>query len=554
MVSWLSRGSYGRLITHLKANMMSRYAVISSIVLLLYFEGIHQVLATAVSSPPLSASIPSTSTHHPSNYNEPFNTKTITNFLSNRCGNTNPALWSYEGKLTDPASGKVIAEVEGLEIVKALPVIYPSPSSATTTNNNIKKESIFNKLYANRILYPQTSTSNQQWDSAVTILSRKIFCYRNPRSIDNKSITNNKSSYNSLLTSVRLRPDGPIRHLSPEESIAMYDSAVTYISRNNGKEMIVFSERPDIDNEECIKNYVMGTAKQHNLSSITNGQSTVFDFAIHGQKGISDTPMLPPLKQLIDSDEVVISPPRSRLLQFGKGDGNISSDRKYGSVRETYTYTFDHIDLAEGGVSESSTRDVDMKNVNRRRGLDRRKRFKPSFSTRMNQIGQIKKQIKTGKAVDGESVQPKQPKKCSVRYTRYGEAPPWYAPGRSCTLELQGKRMDDNSSNVPTLASWVATKCNFWSSGWPTIFKSNDSEDKTDLTRQYYQLPKSSESELAQRAVELFCTRGEQPVIKPLIDEWPVVDKRRWISSVENGLSNVQTCLSRLSKSFIVSE
>jgi len=492
-------------------------------------------------------SITSTSTHHPSNYNdEPFNTKTITNFLSNRCGNTNPALWSYEGKLTDPASGKVIAEVEGLEVVKALPVIYPSPPSVTTTNNN-KKESIFNKLYANRILYPQSSTSNQQWDSAVTILSRKIFCYRkNPtRSIDKGSIETNKFS---LLTSVRLRPDGPIRHLSPEESISMYDSAVTYISRNNGEEMIVFSERPDIDNEECIKNYVMGTAKQHNNPS-TSRQSTVFDFAIHGQKGISDTPMLPPLKQLIDSDEVVISPPRSRLLQFGKGDGNISSDRKYGSVRETYTYTFDRID------SEEASKDIEMKNVNRRRGLDRRKRFKPSFSTRMNQIGQIKKQIKMNKAVDDESVQqPEQYGEFSVRYTRYGEAPPWYAPGRSCTLELQGKRIDDDSTNAPTLASWVATKCNFWSSGWPTVFKSNELEDQTDLTRQYYQLPKSSESELAQRAVELFCTRGEQPVIKPLIDEWPVVDKRRWISSVENGLSNVQTYLSRLSKSFIVSE
>jgi len=514
------------------------------------------------SSPSSLTSITSTSTHHT---NEPFNTKTITNFLSNRCGNTNPALWSYEGKLTDPASGKVIAEVEGLEIVKALPVIYPSPPSATITNNNIKKESIFNKLYANRILYPQTtkttlqSNNNQQWDSAVTIISRKMFCYRNPtRSVDNKSsIETNKSSlYNSLLTSVRLRPDGPIRHLSPEESISMYDLAVTYISRNNGKEMIVFSERPDIDNEESIKNYVMGTAKQQHLLS-TNGHSTVFDFAIHVQKGISDTPILPPLKQLIDSDEVVISPPRSRLLQFGKGDGSSSSDRKYGSVRETYTYTFDQNESVEGGVSEtSSSRDIDMKNANRRRGFGRRgRRFKPSFSSRMNQIGQIKKQIKASKAVDDSLVQQTEHNsKCSVRYTRYGEAPPWYAPGRSCTLELQGKRFDDDITNLPALTSWVATKCNFWSSGWPTIFKSNYSEDKTDLTRQYYQLPKSSESELAQKAVELFCTRGEQPVIKPLVDEWPVVDKRRWMTSAENGLANVQSCISRLSKSFIVSE
>jgi hypothetical protein len=32
--------------------------------------------------------------------------------------------------------------------------------------------------------------------------------------------------------------------------------------------------------------------------------------------------------------------------------------------------------------------------------------------------------------------------RCSCRYTRYGEGPAWYGPGRMCTLELSGKRVD----------------------------------------------------------------------------------------------------------------
>jgi hypothetical protein len=46
---------------------------------------------------------------------------------------------------------------------------------------------------------------------------------------------------------------------------------------------------------------------------------------------------------------------------------------------------------------------------------------------------------------------------CSVRYTRYGEGPPWYGPGRLCTLELSGKRVTD-LSQVPQLAASIAAQ------------------------------------------------------------------------------------------------
>ncbi len=123
--------------------------------------------------------------------------------------------------------------------------------------------------------------------------------------------------------------------------------------------MVIFSERggrggiAETGDRNGMNHYIMGSA-QTNPSSKSLSPS-VFDFVIHAQRGTlnaksdDDGPVLPPLKlpsHQIGSDEVTISPPRSHFFQFGKGDGSRSSlERKYGSVRETYTYSFDHDDL-----------------------------------------------------------------------------------------------------------------------------------------------------------------------------------------------------------------
>lgn len=520
---------------------MSKYVAIAVAIILLCSECI-PILA-ASSTPSISTSITSSKSNHKSE--SPFNTNTVANFFfRHRCGSSNfqdsPTLWSYEGTLTDPTSGKVIADVEGLELVKSLPPIEPSDY------NNSNVQSILNRLSAKKILYPQINKDlpNQQWDSAVTILSRRLFCYRRPSSsrTGNRDTHATNSPYKSLLTSVRLRPDGPLRHLTPSESIAIYDSAVTYISRNNGREMVVFSERlpNDTENEDSTKkHYVMGSA-QRTLSSSIDDQSLIFGYSIHGQKGGSNSNLiLPPLK-LNTAEEVVISPPRSRFLQFGKGTMN-ASERKYGSVRETYTYTIDN-DLQENANSSGSSEI----NSNRQGHRRRYRRNRPSFSGKMNQISQIKKQIKENKTSEQEEEPPVQ---CLVRYTRYGEAPPWYAPGRSCTLELKGKRNNNDTTNnqMPELASWVASKCNFWS-GWPSTFTTNNGDSgSTDNTG------KESEADIARNAVELFCREGK-PSTKPLEEDWPIAERNRLVSSADNALSRMQLFIRRLSKSVIVSE
>jgi len=507
----------------------------------------------------------------------PFGADTIANFLRNRCGpteaNESPALWLYEGTLTDPMTGKVVAEVEGLELVKPLPMIEPSQLS-----DDYDQLMLLNNLSAKDLLCPQQTNPTScipPWDSATTILSRRLFCYRRPSSNSKNDDPNGTSHsntetkqfspYKSLLTSLRLRPDGPLRHVSPLENIAIYDSAITYISRNKGREMVIFSEHggrggiaenEDINDRDSVKNYIMGSAQTDTSASRKGQSSSVFDFAVRAQRGTlnskseSGGPMLPPLKifssNQIGSDEVIISPPRSQMLQFGKGDGNgSSSDRKYGSVRETYSYSFDHNMEGGDGLPRSSE----------------------ASRNKLNFFGRMKEQIGRKTTIEEE----RQPQtQCSVRYTRYGEAPPWYAPGRSCTLELRGKRIAlpssitlpggnegavnhlELSQHLPPLPSWAAFKCNFWS-GWPTIFSSHDrTTESTDLMRQYYQLPPRSEKELAGQAVELFCNE-KRLSIGPL-DDYPAADRKQWLSSTENALSKMQTCIRRISKSFIVSE
>jgi hypothetical protein len=430
-------------------------------------------------------------------------------------------------------TGKVIADVEGLELIKRLPVV----ERFQLTDNS--EQSILDNLHAKKLLCSQDS----QWDAAVTILSRRLFCYRRRNMSKIYSSPDTESSpCNSLLTSLRLRPDGPLRHLSPSESMAIYDSALTYISRNKGREMVIISERGGCggnqDDVEIKNQFVIGHAEIN--SSNKKSPSSIFEFSILARRGSErDGPTQLPLitSEEVESVDATISPPRSRFLQFGKGDGSGNSlARKYGSVRETYSYSFNN-DIESAGDASSNS---------------------GWFVRIVNQIGN-----RRPRATPPESI-----KQSTVLYTRFGEAPPWYAPGRSCTLELRGERIYEPtpscltggtecaantsaySSNLPPLTSWAASKCNF-RSGWPTLFSSHkQNTDGVDLMRPYYQLPPESEASLARKAVELFCSERNLS-FDQMEDEYPIPERSRWLATSENILSKVQTCIKRLSTSIV---
>mmetsp|Transcript_9964 Transcript_9964/g.21412 ORF Transcript_9964/g.21412 Transcript_9964/m.21412 type:complete len:556 (+) Transcript_9964:61-1728(+) len=490
----------------------------------------------------------------------PFSSEHIAKFIGNRCGSNQvqelkdvhsplkiTALWAYEGTLTDPMTGKVVAEVEGLELLRPVSMLEnpSSPDNQRSTVDLIDAKTSVDDLCAKDLLLPSSRLTKTppQWDSAMTILSRKLFCYRRPSSSKGKSTTkkNNLSPSKFLLNSIRLRPDGPLRHLSPLESMSIYDSAVTYISRNQGREMVVFSERGGGDITEngvvTLKNEGFGDYKKHYVMGSARGngfgkrQSTsAFDFAIHARKGsavyrdgvCNGGPMLPPLKFSSNNDEtvdgeVVISPPRMRFLQFGKsglsnGEGG-TSERKFGSAHETYSYSFRDIDSETDRLSKETEKKVGF-------SAKRRKRIIASEATSSHSLNNDLHQ------------------QCTVHYTRYGEAPPWYAPGRMCTLELRGKRIetaeygeldgvDDSLCNkLPRLALWASTKFtpSFWS-GWPVVDSAID-------------------------AIQAF-SEESQRFFHHLDDEQSQFQRNALVSFVDTTYTRVQSTVNRLSKSFI---
>jgi len=58
--------------------------------------------------------------------------------------NNNSSIWAYEGRLMDPYNGRLIAEVEGAELVKHISSIYPS--SFPKNNNDLKSLALYDVL------------------------------------------------------------------------------------------------------------------------------------------------------------------------------------------------------------------------------------------------------------------------------------------------------------------------------------------------------------------------------------------------------------------------
>mmetsp|Transcript_3051 Transcript_3051/g.4293 ORF Transcript_3051/g.4293 Transcript_3051/m.4293 type:complete len:684 (-) Transcript_3051:176-2227(-) len=420
------------------------------------------------------------------------------------------ALWAYEGALVDPRDGKVIANVEGLEIVRHLSECY---NDVPDTQNGYdldkdgtdeqKKTRLWQKyrgmkrlgdLAVSRMLHPVQSSSDRtslardiatsadseisMWDYAATILSRKIFCYRSP---DNP---------HQLLHSIRLHPTGPSKNIPIDQATAIFDTATTYISRNNGNEMVIHTEWPD-------GRWITSRAEPPNASSTrttTNQQHTVansipspntesqtetFDFNTYAQSnGVNshDSPQLPPnnlrktghattnvLDKIETSDlksnsksasasasssssTITVSPPRSKFIQFGQDPA--AESRKYGGARETYSYT---MTIPNSAILKRKT---PFQNIL----SSISNTFKNSF------LYPIQVAMEDSGLADFSTASSNQ-NPCLVKYTRYGEAPPWYGPGRMCTLELTGKRVMSLSDLPPLVTGLVAEHI----PGWMTV-------------------------------------------------------------------------------------
>jgi hypothetical protein len=127
------------------------------------------------------------------------------------------------------------------------------------------------------------------------------------------------------------------------------------------------------------------------------------DFSIFAKPTLKDLPELTDASA--NDGYVVVAPKRSQLVQIGasyKGDGH-----RFGA-RETYSYTM--------GDSPVQSPFWFAKFWQQRHDSPR------------------------------------------VRYTRYGEGPPWYGPGKYCMLELQGRRVNSVTEAPPLAASFAAQR------------------------------------------------------------------------------------------------
>lgn len=196
-----------------------------------------------------------------------------------------------------------------------------------------------------------------------------------------------------LLSSIKLRHNSPKRLVPTNQAVAVYDTATTLSSRHDGKQLVLHTEFP---NGKCY----WASAESSDEPS-EEAASKSLDFTVYTKKRSTD---LPELLDEPKNGDVIVAPKRSRLIQFGA-----SPKQEVGrfGARETYSYT-----LSKAPIEKRSWKFWE-------------------------------KQIES-------------PPNCSVKYTRYGEGPPWYGPGKYCTLELKGRRLNSSDGVKPLAAAMAA--------------------------------------------------------------------------------------------------
>lgn len=305
-------------------------------------------------------------------------------------------MWVYEGALYDPLDGRKVANVEGLEIVRHL----ADWEEFTMKEDNAEEKQKYQRRVGD-LIFPNLLLSspnrNKAEDFASTILSRKLFCYQSPQ------------QPRRLLDSIRLRHNAPLRKIPTHQAVAVYDSATTFLSRENGQELLVHTETP-----KGKSLWAAATANAAAATTTTDSSPTTFlEYTVLAKQRAKgdDLPDLSTSTARPMKDGVVIAPKRSKLVQFG---GSPPQEQTRFGARETYSYTMEP-------TKASNNRNNPFQWF-QQWSLRRRQHVPPLDS-------------------------------CRVRYTRYGEGPPWYGPGRFCTLELRGRRVDSLQEAPPVAAA-----------------------------------------------------------------------------------------------------
>ena len=397
----------------------------------------------------------------------PFLPQTVKRFVTNRCHNPitpTAAIWSWEGHLVDPSNGNVIANVEGIELVRIFnemesPLHIKKPDYLSTFVNGIRR--------LHDLKVAQMLLSDRNWEYAGTVLSRKLFCY-SPVSCgdDDDNDKYRSGGTRSLLKQYKLHPNAPTRKINTDESIALFDTATTFVSRSDGKEMQIITEWPDGRWVESAASAGLVAGENNggeydqtlNASKRKSRKKKRFPFAYTvyiKRYGKGKLPIQVPMftEKTTQNNKKKTSIPRSKFIQFGKDED--SENHRYGA-RESYTYLMDCSDK-----------------------MSRSKRFTRSIKDTVSSIGeQIGLWDFNFDSSNGDGTS-----NSIVQYVRYGEAPPFYAPGKMCTLELVGKRVDSVTDAPPLAATLAATRVPGFMSVHTPIASSNNVENSINAIK-----------------------------------------------------------------------
>ncbi len=334
-------------------------------------------------------------------------------------------LWLYEGALYDPLDGRKVAKVRGLELVQPL-----------ENTSHLAIDALLN--------HP-----NATYQDSMTVWSQKIFCYTTEKdrkttaadTVEDGHQEQPQSMQESILDSVRVRPRSPRKEVPLDQAVAVYETATTFVSRrtknrkrdanvnvNDGDddetEVLVHSEWP---NGQTMWGIARDCSQQTEESIPGSKSSTNIDFTIFAKLRNKNSPLYSP--DLIRDDEsednssgtrttkngdIIVSPKRASLIQFGSSDGTMETKHKFGA-RETYSYR----NIRNDATAKS-------------------KKGQQWFP-----FSRLRSRAKM------TSTSP------TVYYTRYGEGPPFYAPGRMCMLELRGRPVNNLGEVGPLLKGLI---------------------------------------------------------------------------------------------------
>ena len=373
-------------------------------------------------------------------------------------GHQQQQLWLYEGALYDPLDGRQVAKVQGIELIR--------PIMNTT---NLAIDSI--------LRHP-----NATYDDAQTVWSQKVFCYTKTKSTRNNENENGDTTTttNDILRSVRIRPQSPRKDVPLDQAVAVYETATTFISRRRRRrrhtqnkdddediDLLIHSEfpnghtmwgntqelrcqqninnnNPSLSTSSSSSSSLRKTSQTSLLSSITKSGSGSgnIDFTIFAKIRSKGSPLFAPdLTESDDNDndtndgrrrrkkgngndddDVIVSPKRSAVIQFGSSDDSMESKHKFGA-RETYSYRNIPLSTTTAAATIENSRPL-WKGI------------------KLPLMRNKKKNVPTTMTSSSSS---------SIYYTRYGEGPPFYAPGRMCMLEMQGRPINDLKEATPIL-------------------------------------------------------------------------------------------------------